>query len=165
MSKITHIFYVIIIYCFTSRSKIFHLYGNVTIAGERLQNLGLCSALRAFVQRGIFIVQHLLGPRFFRCHPKDRPIQLPVSTHKGMWSIYSNLDPHGLYILYRTDDTVPTFSLKKVLTSSWPIRRVVFFFLRRRIRSMQIFFNLPWQVTRSPRQDIKLSGQVTKSPR
>jgi hypothetical protein len=37
-----------------------HLYGDVTIAGEGLQNLGLCSALRAFEQGGIFIVPHLL---------------------------------------------------------------------------------------------------------
>jgi hypothetical protein len=27
----------LIIYCFTSRSRIFHLYGDVTIAGEGLQ--------------------------------------------------------------------------------------------------------------------------------
>jgi hypothetical protein len=38
----------------------FHLYGDVTIAGEGLQNLGLGSALRAFEQGGIFIVPHLL---------------------------------------------------------------------------------------------------------
>ena len=38
----------------------FDLYGDVTIAGEGLQNLGLCSALRAFEQGGIFIVPHLL---------------------------------------------------------------------------------------------------------
>jgi hypothetical protein len=50
----------LIIYGFTSRSRIFHLYGDVTIAGEGLQNLGLCSALRAFEQGGIFIVPHLL---------------------------------------------------------------------------------------------------------
>jgi hypothetical protein len=43
-----------------SRSRIFHLYGDVTIADERLQNLGLCSALKAFEQGGIFIVPHLL---------------------------------------------------------------------------------------------------------
>jgi hypothetical protein len=63
-----------------SRSRIFHLYGDVTIAGEGLQNLGLssalsaieqgrikglqnlglCSALRAFEQGGIFIEPHLL---------------------------------------------------------------------------------------------------------
>jgi hypothetical protein len=50
----------LIMYRFTSHSRIFHLYGDVTIAGEGLQNLGLCSALRAFEQRGIFIVPHLL---------------------------------------------------------------------------------------------------------
>jgi hypothetical protein len=87
----------LIIYCFTSRSRIFHLYGDITITGERLQNLGLCSALRAFEQRGIFIVPHLLwhGPRFFRSHPKDHPIQSPLTTHEGMCRIYSNADPHG----------------------------------------------------------------------
>jgi hypothetical protein len=35
-------------------------YGDVTIAGEGLQNLDLCSALMAFEQGGIFIVPHLL---------------------------------------------------------------------------------------------------------
>ena len=34
-------------------------YGDVTIADEWLQNLGLCLALRAFEQGGIFIVPHL----------------------------------------------------------------------------------------------------------
>jgi hypothetical protein len=50
----------LIIYGFTSRSRVFHLYGDVTITGEGLQNLGLCSVLRAFEQGGIFIVPHLL---------------------------------------------------------------------------------------------------------
>jgi hypothetical protein len=36
------------------------LHGDVTITGEGLQNLGLCSALRAFEQGEIFIVPHLL---------------------------------------------------------------------------------------------------------
>jgi hypothetical protein len=47
-------------YGFTSRSRIFHLYGDVTITGEGLQNLGLRSALMPFEQGGIFIVLHLL---------------------------------------------------------------------------------------------------------
>ena len=51
---------ILVIYSFTSRSRIFHLHGDVTIAGEGLQNLGLCSALRVFEQEGIFIVPHLL---------------------------------------------------------------------------------------------------------
>jgi hypothetical protein len=50
----------LIIYGFMSRSRIFHLHEDVTIAGEGLQNLGLYSALRAFEQGGIFIVPHLL---------------------------------------------------------------------------------------------------------
>jgi hypothetical protein len=36
------------------------LYNNVTITGEGLQNLGLCSALRVFEQERIFIVLYLL---------------------------------------------------------------------------------------------------------
>ena len=50
----------LIIYGFTSRSRIFHLYGDVIVVGEGLQNLGLCSVLRPFEQGGIFIVPHLL---------------------------------------------------------------------------------------------------------
>jgi hypothetical protein len=43
-----------------SCSRIFHLYEDVAITVEGLQNLGLCSALMAFEQEGIFIVPHLL---------------------------------------------------------------------------------------------------------
>jgi hypothetical protein len=43
-----------------SYATIFHLYGDVAIIDEGLQNLGLCLALRAFEQEGIFIVPHLL---------------------------------------------------------------------------------------------------------
>jgi hypothetical protein len=49
-----------LIYCFTSHSRIFHLYGDVTNTDEGLQNLGLCSVLWAFERGGIFIVPHLL---------------------------------------------------------------------------------------------------------
>jgi hypothetical protein len=50
----------LIFYGFTSRSRIFHSYGDVTIAGERHQNLSLCSALGAFEQGGIFVIPLLL---------------------------------------------------------------------------------------------------------
>jgi uncharacterized protein (DUF952 family) len=53
---------VLIDYKFTvlhPAQEFFHLYGDVTIADEGLQNLGLCSALRAFEQGGTFIVPHL----------------------------------------------------------------------------------------------------------
>jgi hypothetical protein len=49
-----------LIYGFKSRPRIFHLHGDVTIDGEGLQNLGLCLAVKAFEQGGIFIVPHLL---------------------------------------------------------------------------------------------------------
>jgi hypothetical protein len=57
----------LIIYCSTSRSRIFHSYGDVTITGEGLQNLGLCSALRAFEQGGLIVVPHLLWHRTSVC--------------------------------------------------------------------------------------------------
>jgi hypothetical protein len=40
--------------------NVFVLHQDVTIAGEGLQTLGLCSALRTFEQGGNFIVPHLL---------------------------------------------------------------------------------------------------------
>jgi hypothetical protein len=83
---------------FTTRSRIFHLYGDVTIASEWLQNLGLCSVFRAFEQGGIFIVSHLLIHRalVFPVSSEECPIQSPLTTHKGlgMWRIYSMADPH-----------------------------------------------------------------------
>ena len=45
---------------FMSHARIFHLYGDVIIAGEGLPNLGLYSWLGTFEQGGIFIVSHLL---------------------------------------------------------------------------------------------------------
>jgi hypothetical protein len=100
----------LIIYGFTSRWRIFHLYGDVIIAGEGLQNLGLCLVLRAFecsgpLSRGggsfSYYTYCDTGPRFFWSHPKDCPIQSPLTTHEGMWRTYSNADPHRvLYYIY-----------------------------------------------------------------
>jgi hypothetical protein len=87
----------LVIYCFTSRSRIFtYEYGDVTITGEGLQNLGLCSVLRAFEQGGVSCCD--TGPQFFWSHPKVRPIQSPCTTHKEVWRIYSNPDSHGLQL-------------------------------------------------------------------
>jgi hypothetical protein len=84
---------------FTSRTKFFHLYGDVTIAGEGLQNLGLCSALRAFEQGGIFIVPHLLwhGTSVFPVSSEGPPHSVASYDTRGNWRIYnSNPDPHGI---------------------------------------------------------------------
>jgi hypothetical protein len=90
------LWYRLINYGFTSRSRIFHLYGNVTITGQGLQNLGLCSALRTFHQGGIFIVPHLLwhGTSVFPVSSEGPPHSVAFTTHIRMWSIYSNPDPH-----------------------------------------------------------------------
>jgi hypothetical protein len=42
----------------------FHLYGDVTVDGEGLENFDLCSAFRAFEQKRIFIVQNLYDTNF-----------------------------------------------------------------------------------------------------
>jgi hypothetical protein len=48
-----------------------------------------------------------MGPQFFRFHAKDRPIQSPFMTGKGMQRIYSNLGPHEVncFEKYQSIDT------------------------------------------------------------
>jgi hypothetical protein len=65
----------LIIYCFMSRSRICHWYEDVTITGEGLQNLGLCSAFRAFLYHATPAVTRGLGFSGF--------IQSPFTTHRG----------------------------------------------------------------------------------
>jgi hypothetical protein len=59
-SRFKNIYKVRLIDCLFTVFRPAQIYGDVTIAGEELQNLDLCSALRAFEQGGIFIVSHLL---------------------------------------------------------------------------------------------------------
>jgi hypothetical protein len=98
-------------------SRIFHLYGDVTIAGEGLQKFGLYSALRAFEQefKGYLSCHKCCdtGQRFFQSHPKDHPIQSPLTTHKGMWRIYSNPDLHG---------EIPTKKCKSNIRQTWNLQ-------------------------------------------
>jgi hypothetical protein len=63
----------------------FHLYGDVTIAGEGLQNLGLCLALRKFEQGGIFIVPHLLwhGASIFPVSSEGPPYSVASCDTQG----------------------------------------------------------------------------------
>jgi hypothetical protein len=89
----------LIVYDFTSRSRFFHLYGDVTITDEGLlQNLGLYTRRSGPLSREGPLSCHTCcdtGARFFWSHPKDRPFQSPLTTQKGMWRIYSYPDPHG----------------------------------------------------------------------
>jgi hypothetical protein len=59
-----------------------HQYGNITIASEKLRNLGLCSALRAF------IVPHLCAVSPVSSEGLHHSVA--SSTCKGMWRTYSN---------------------------------------------------------------------------
>jgi hypothetical protein len=58
-----------------------------TTAGEGLQNLGLCSALRAFEQGGIFIVPHLLrhGASVFLVSSEGPPHLVASYDTQGGW--------------------------------------------------------------------------------
>jgi hypothetical protein len=67
--------------------EFFYLYGDVTITGEGLQNLGLCSAPRAFEQGGIFIVPHLLWHGWTSV--------FPVASEGPPHSV-ANYDTHGI---------------------------------------------------------------------
>jgi hypothetical protein len=97
--KNLHNWYLLIDYLrfYVLLKNIFHLYGDVTIAGEGLQNLGLCSALRAFEQGEIVIVPHLLwhGASVFPVLSEGPPHLVASYNTQGMWRIYSNPDPHG----------------------------------------------------------------------
>jgi hypothetical protein len=75
----------LIIYSFTSSSRIFHLYGDITTAGEGLQNLGLSSALTAFEQEGIFIVPHPLwhGTSVFPVSSEGLPLSFALYDTRG----------------------------------------------------------------------------------
>jgi hypothetical protein len=70
---------------YVSLKNFFHLYGDVTIAGRGLQNLGLYSALRTFEQGGIFIVPHLLwhGASDFPVSSKGPPHSVASYDSKG----------------------------------------------------------------------------------
>jgi hypothetical protein len=77
--SVLHIVNVAVLnYSCTSRPRILHMYGDVNITRE---NLGLCSALRVFVQRGIFVVPHLLW----------HGLGFPVSTKGPPYSFASQV--------------------------------------------------------------------------
>jgi hypothetical protein len=89
--------------------------------GEGLQNLGLCSALRAFELGGIFIVPHLLWHSVFTVSSKDRPVRWPLVTLTGMQRTYTNQDPHEYWLLWGDWDLHDSTGRTKV-DSYWRLR-------------------------------------------
>jgi hypothetical protein len=71
------------IYCFTFGPKFFHIYWKspITITGEGLQNLGLCSAIKAFVQGEIFIMPHLKHGASVFLVSSEGPPHLVIATY------------------------------------------------------------------------------------
>jgi hypothetical protein len=80
-------------------SIIFHSYGGVTITGERLQNLGLCSVRRASKQGGIFILPHLLQNRVSGFPVSFEGLKAPFSCliwhARGVLRTYSDPEHQG----------------------------------------------------------------------
>jgi hypothetical protein len=81
-----------------SRSRIFHLpvCGDITIAGEGLQNLGLCSALKAFQQGGIFIMPYLLwhGASVFPVSSEE--LSHLIASYDSQGNAKDLTDPHSV---------------------------------------------------------------------
>jgi hypothetical protein len=98
---------VTVVSCVMFRSRTFHSCGDVTIAGEGLQYLGLCLAPWAF--------------GFFRSHPKNRPIKSPLTTRKGILRTHSNPYPHGSHIWS------PCFPSSTVCVLFWGVVKLITF--------------------------------------
>jgi hypothetical protein len=99
------IIYLLIIYCFTLKNfsliwKRHHWWWRVGKYRPMLGAKGLWAGIKGSLLCHTYCDT---GPRFLRSHPKDRPIQSPLTTHKGMWRIYSYPDPHGKGIIEETE--------------------------------------------------------------
>ena len=112
----------VVCYCFTSHSRIFHSYGDVTICRWRASNFGLYSALMAIEQWGFFNVPTSTATRDleFYClirRTGNRPVQPartePTTSRSKVeratdWATGTappnmNLLPTGLVQFYRID--------------------------------------------------------------
>jgi hypothetical protein len=118
----------LIIYCFTSCSRIFHWNGDVIFTGEGLHDWLIDVPLKNFSlvwrrhhgqwraakfrpvlnAQGLWAERDLYrdtGTRFFRSHPKDHPIQSPLTTPMVMqgpnltWILTGWLQNKGLSML------------------------------------------------------------------
>jgi hypothetical protein len=93
-------------YCFISRWRIFHLYGEFFTNMETSPIPVKGCRVYAYVRRSGPLSRkgslscHTCsesGPRFNRSPTKNRSIQSPLTTHEGVWRIYSNPNPTGLH--------------------------------------------------------------------
>jgi hypothetical protein len=61
---------------------------------------------------------------FFRSHPKDRPIQSPLTTRMGTQMTYSNPDPHGACYQWRAEKLRPLLSAHVLWTGRYLYRAI-----------------------------------------
>jgi hypothetical protein len=66
----------LIMYGFTSCQRIFHFYGDATIAGEGLEHWNVCSSSGHLSREGSLWCHTCCdtGPQFFRSHSKNSSI-------------------------------------------------------------------------------------------
>jgi hypothetical protein len=66
--------FFLLLVCLQLHEQFFSYLAADTITGDRAANLDLCLALMAFSSEGSFTCHTYCatGPRFIRCHPKDR---------------------------------------------------------------------------------------------
>jgi hypothetical protein len=120
----------LIIYCFTSRTRIFHLNGDVTITGEGLQNKAYAWRSGPMSREGSLSCHTCcnMGPRITRPHQKDQNwqnfIQSPLVTHKGCGGYILTrifIGPHSVASydmqVNAEDLFLPTFGLMNLRSS------------------------------------------------
>jgi hypothetical protein len=111
-----------VIYCFTSRSRIVHLYRDVTITGEWLQNLDLCSALKAFEQGESF--KYRATPAVTRDFCSSEGPSHTVASYNTQGDVEDLLFNNS--ILLATQNLIGSFDFSEV-----------FFYI--------VYNNLPWR--------------------
>jgi hypothetical protein len=117
----------LIIYCFTSHSGIFHLYGDFTIAGEELQNLAYAWSSGPLSREGSLSCHTCCdtGPRFFWSYPKNHLFSpAPLTTQKSMWMIWNY---NRFWAEHFKETLVPYISFGAVLGSIWVCEKVCHF--------------------------------------
>jgi hypothetical protein len=96
-TQLNHTVHWLVNYCFTSCSRIFHLYGNVTITGEGLQNLGMLDAQGLWEGVDLYRATPTVTHTSVFLVSSEGPPHL-ISSYDLQWDVedlYSYSDLHG----------------------------------------------------------------------
>jgi hypothetical protein len=88
-------------YCFTSRSRFFNFNGDVTIAGEGLQNVYARRSGPLSMEGSLscYTCCNMVSTGFSGLIPRTAPFSRLLRHTKGMRNIYSNPYSHGLWLV------------------------------------------------------------------